>query len=85
MGSHWRGILVYCLLEGLRMAVLDTPKHVALLIDVNNKEFGCVRLKIVYHYIYVILVHSVEEASVREVQSVVISTHMQSVKERSLN
>jgi hypothetical protein len=27
------------------------PKHVAFLIDVNSKEFGCVRLNIVYHYI----------------------------------
>jgi hypothetical protein len=31
------------------MAVKKTPKHVAFLIDVNNKEFGCVRLNIVYH------------------------------------
>jgi hypothetical protein len=25
------------------------PKHVAFLIDVNNKEFDCVRLNVVYH------------------------------------
>jgi hypothetical protein len=35
-------------------AVQETPKHVAFLIDVNNEEFGCVRLNIVYHYIYVL-------------------------------
>jgi hypothetical protein len=38
-----------CLLEGLMMAVQETPKHVAFLIDVNNKEFGCVSLNTVYH------------------------------------
>jgi hypothetical protein len=36
------------------MAVWETPKHVAFLINVNNKEFGCVRLCIVYN-IYVCL------------------------------
>jgi hypothetical protein len=37
------------------MVVLETPKHVAFLIDINNKEFGCVRLNIVYHYICPVL------------------------------
>jgi hypothetical protein len=36
-----------CLLESLMMAVLETPKHVAFLKNVNNKNFGCVRLYIV--------------------------------------
>jgi hypothetical protein len=35
------------------MAVKETPKYIAFLIDVNNKEIGCVRLNIVYHYIYI--------------------------------
>src|SRR5215510_13506107 len=35
------------------VVVLNTPKHVAFLIDVNNKEFGCVRLNIAYNYIYI--------------------------------
>jgi hypothetical protein len=30
------------------MAVVETPKHVVFLVDVNNKEFGCVRLNIMY-------------------------------------
>jgi hypothetical protein len=44
------GVVSYCtncLLEGLMMAVWETPKHVSFLINVNNKEFGCVRLSIV--------------------------------------
>jgi hypothetical protein len=31
----------------------ETPKHVAFLINVNNKEFGCVRLSIVQYCIYI--------------------------------
>jgi hypothetical protein len=35
------------------MAVREKPKHVAFLINVNNKELGCVRLSVV-QYLYML-------------------------------